>query len=293
MAFRPSAHVTLGLAIAMATLSCARSAPTITYVTTPWRLAWSDEFEGPAGARADSLAWTYQTGDGCREGICGWGNQEKETYTRESRNASLDGLGHLAITARGAAPGASCHYGPCRYESARLTTRGKVVVQPGRAEARIRIPEGQGLWPAFWMLGAGDPDARWPQVGELDVMENHGSNARGTSSAIHGPGYSGKTPFVHDVQAISDGSFAAGFHLFAVEWDAASVRFYVDNALHYAVTRAEVSRRGPWVFDQPFYLIINLAVGGTFDGDPQSDAILPATMLVDYVRVYVPAYGAR
>lgn len=273
----------------LAALSCARSAPTITYITTPWILRWSDEFDGPAGTRPDTLSWTYQVGDGCREGLCGWGNGEKESYTNDSANAALDGLGNLAITARRAGAGLTCHYGPCRYSSARLTTKRKRLAQPGRVEARIRIPEGQGLWPAFWMLGASDPDTRWPQTGELDIMENHGSAPRSTSSAVHGPGYSGKTPFVHDVELVDGASFHTGFHLFAVEWDQVSVRFYVDNRLHHSVSRREVESRGAWVFDQPFFIMLNLAVGGTFDGDPRSDAILPATMLVDYVRVYVPA----
>ena len=289
MSSRPASSLALACAIVFAGVSCARSAPIITYVTTPWILGWSDEFDGPAGARPDSLAWTYQVGDGCREGICGWGNEEKETYTNDSANAALDGQGHLALVARRAGPGVACRYGPCRYTSARLTTQRKRLAQPGRVEARIRIPEGQGLWPAFWMLGASDPDTRWPQTGELDIMENHGSNPRVTSSAVHGPGYSGQTPFVHGVQLVDGGSFSTGFHLFAVEWDPLSVRFYVDNNLHYSMSRREVERRGAWVFDQPFFIILNLAVGGTFDGDPRADDILPATMLVDYVRVYVPA----
>jgi beta-glucanase (GH16 family) len=274
---------------ALAAMSCARAAPTITYVTTPWMLAWSDEFDGPAGARLDTLAWTYQVGDGCAQGICGWGNEEKESYTNDAANGALDGQGHLMIVARRAGTGLSCRDGPCRYTSARLTTQRKRLAQPGRVEARIRIPQGQGLWPAFWMLGARDPDTRWPQTGELDIMENHGSNPRATSSAVHGPGYSGKTPFVHGVQLVDGRSFSTDFHLFAVEWDSLGVRFYVDNNLHHAVSRREVEAHGAWVFDQPFFIILNLAVGGTFDGDPRSDDILPATMLVDYVRVYVPA----
>lgn len=124
-------------------------------------------------------------------------------------------------------------------------------------------------------------------------MENHGSNPRATSSAVHGPGYSGKTPFAHGVQLADNGSFAADFHLFAVEWDRLTVRFYVDNALHYTVSRRDVEKHGVWVFDQPFSVILNLAVGGTFDGDPRTDDILPATMLVDYVRVYAPALASH
>ena len=248
---------------------------------------WSDEFDGPAGAPPDSLVWSYQTGNGCREGICGWGNQEKQSYTTDPANVALDGHGHLAIVARRAIPGLACRSGPCRYTSGRLITQRARLAQPGRVEARIVIPQGQGLWPAFWMLGASDPVAPWPQRGELDIMENHGSAPQATSSAIHGPGYSGRTPFAKSVHLADSASFAAGFHLFAVEWDAAGVRFSVDNQPHYTVTRREVEQRGVWVFEQPFAILLNLAVGGTFDGDPRSEDILPATMLVDYVRVYI------
>jgi beta-glucanase (GH16 family) len=160
--------------------------------------------------------------------------------------------------------------------------------KPGRVEARIKLPSGQGLWPAFWMLGAANPAMRWPAVGEIDIMENHGSNARMTSSALHGAGYSGSTtPFVHE-QTLERGTYAADFHTFAVEWSPTSIRFFVDDSLHYTVTRPEVEKYGKWAFDQPFYVILNLAVGGTFDGDPKSDGVLPAAMWIDYVRVFEP-----
>lgn len=201
-------------------------------------------------------------------------------------NVSLDGRGALAIVARIAPSGLACYYGPCRYTSAKVKTKGFMAAKPGRVEARIRIPSGQGLWPAFWMLGDSHPQTPWPQSGELDIMENHGSNARSISSAIHGPGYSGNTPFVKAF-TLSGTSFADDFHTFAVEWDATRVRFFADDTMYQEVLRAEVERAGPWVFDQSFYVILNLAVGGQFDGDPASDAVLPATMLVDYVRVFV------
>jgi beta-glucanase (GH16 family) len=248
-------------------------------------LAWSDDFDGPAGAAVDSTRWRYDLGDGCQAGNCGWGNDEKEYYTSSRDNVALDGRGHLQIVARVAGPGLTCYYGACRYTSAKITTRGKVLASPGRVEARIKLAAGQGLWPAFWMLGAAFPTTSWPQCGELDIMENHGSNVTSTSSAIHGPGYSGKTPFVH-AATIARGTFASDFHTFAVEWDSTRVQYFVDGAPHYTVTRAEVERYGKWVFDQPFFVILNLAVGGQFDGDPKSDAPFPATMLVDWVRVY-------
>ena len=274
----------------VALLACTgpSSAPRPDTTSTPipeLKQVWADEFDGPAGSSIDGTKWHYDLGDGCQSGNCGWGNQEKEWYTSASENISLNGQGQLQIVARPAAAGLTCYYGACRYTSAKITTRGTLDVAPGRVEARIKLPAGQGLWPAFWLLGSNVGAVGWPQCGELDIMENHGSNLTSTSSAMHGPGYSGNTPFVHSYQ-LAAASFAEDFHTFAVEWDSSRVRFFVDGKQHYAIQRDEVQRRGNWVFGGPFFVILNLAVGGTFDGDPKSDAILPATMLVDYVRVY-------
>jgi beta-glucanase (GH16 family) len=251
-----------------------------------WDLVWSDEFDGAADATFDTTKWRPDLGDGCQAGICGWGNQEKEYYTAATENIALDGDGHLQIVGRVAPPGLNCYYGPCRYTSAKITTRGKMNAGPGRIEARIKLPIGQGLWPAFWALGSNFPATPWPNCGELDIMEFRGSTPRTTTSAIHGPGYSGNTPFVH-ARVKSPGTFADDFNKFAVTWDGNSIRFSVNDTLHYAVTRGEITAKGAWVFDQPFFVILNLAIGGHFDGDPLTDTILPATMLIDYVRVYV------
>jgi beta-glucanase (GH16 family) len=252
-------------------------------VSTPLTLVWSDEFDGAAGAPVDAAKWGHDLGDGCSSGNCGWGNNEKEYYTNAPQNVSLDGAGHLQIVARQAS-GLSCYYGACRYTSGKITTRGKMTAAPGRVEARIKLPAGQGLWPAFWMLGSGFPGVPWPACGELDIMENKGSAPTATSSAIHGPGYSGNTPFAR-LNTLASGT-TSDFHTYSVEWSAESVRFSVDGATHYAVAREELQRFGSSILAQPYFIILNLAVGGHFDGDPQSDAILPATMLVDWVRVY-------
>jgi len=238
-----------------------------------------------AGAAPDSAHWSHDRGDGCAAGNCGWGNQEKQSYTDAAENAAMTGSGALAITARVAPAGRTCYYGPCRFTSAKLKTAGKVETKYGRVEARIKLPPGQGLWPAFWMLGAGFPNTPWPQCGEIDIMEFRGSLPRESSSALHGPGYSGNMALQHRHQSPS-GALSDDFHRFAVEWDSTQVRFFVDDALHYAVDRGTVTAHGAWSFDGPFYIILNLAVGGTFDGDPSSEAIFPATMLIDYVRVY-------
>jgi len=253
---------------------------------TTWVQVWSDEFDGPAGAPIDNTKWSYETTDGCQQGICGWGNNEKEYYSNASENISLNGQGQLMIVARRAPAGLTCYYGPCLYTSAKITTRGKVLAQPGRVEARIKLPAGQGLWPAFWMLGHDFPATAWPACGEIDIMENKGSQFATTSSAVHGPGYSGATPFAHS-NDLASGALADDFHTFAVEWDSLSVQFFVDSTAHYTVTHSAIEQFGRSILNQPFFLILNLAVGGNFDGDPRSDAIFPATMLVDYVRVYV------
>jgi beta-glucanase (GH16 family) len=250
-----------------------------------WTLVWQDEFNGAAGSDVDARYWTHDVGDGCSIGNCGWGNNEKEYYTAGTPNASLNGRGQLELIARLAPAGLKCYYGPCRYTSAKLHTKGKLQPTHGRVEARIQLAKGQGLWPAFWMLGSNIDSVPWPASGELDIMENHGSNVAQTSSAIHGPGYFGNTPFVHG-RELAGSSYADAFHNFAVEWDSTRIAFLVDGTPHYEVTRRDVSARGAWPFDQPFYIILNLAVGGAFDDDPKSDVIFPATMLVDWVRVY-------
>jgi beta-glucanase (GH16 family) len=243
---------------------------------------WSDEFSDTAGAGVNPAYWRYDTADGCPN-VCGWGNQEREYYRKGSENISQTGTGYLAIVARVATDSLSCYYGRCLYTSAKIKTQDKVSILPGRVEARIMLPTGQGLWPAFWMLGENIDRAGWPTCGELDILENKGSQPGLTSSAAHGPGYSGNTPFAHVTPTT-----ATEFHVYAVEWDSQSIRYYVDNTLHYTVSRGLVEQRGNWVFDQAFFVVLNLAVGGNFDGNPQSDAIFPATMLVDYVRVYRP-----
>jgi len=291
-------HHLAGLALFMSTalLACGGSTPAVTTpppvtpppVTPPtitWTRVWSDEFDGPAGSAVDNVSWSYDLADGCQNRNCGWGNNEKEYYTSAGENISLNGQGQLAIVARVAPSGLSCYYGPCRYTSAKIQTRGKVLAQPGRVEARIKLPRGQGLWPAFWMLGVTFPATPWPDCGELDIMENKGSESMISSSAVHGPGYSGNTPFQHrEVQASAN--LTDDFHVYAVEWDAVAATFYVDNVAHFTVTRDAIRQYGQSVLAQPYFIILNLAVGGHFDGDPASDAIFPATMLVDYVRVY-------
>jgi beta-glucanase (GH16 family) len=279
--------LTIGFVLLAA--ACGSAAPPTTTTTPPppptvtWTQIWSDEFDGAAGSPVDGTKWVYDTGDGCAQSNCGWGNNEKEYYSDAPDNISLNGNGQLVITAR-PATGLTCYYGACRYTSAKITTRGKMIVSPGRVEARIKLPTGQGLWPAFWLLGSTCPQTPWPDCGELDIMENKGSQPTTTSSAIHGPGYSGATPFAH--ANVLSGGTVGDFHTYAVEWDATYIRFLVDGAMHFQATRGGIEQYGRSILGNSFIIILNLAVGGHFDGDPASDAIFPATMLVDYVRVY-------
>jgi beta-glucanase (GH16 family) len=269
-------------------LACARTTPTPPGVTPPktaWVQAWSDEFDGIAGGRIDETKWSYETTDGCASGNCGWGNNEKEYYRDSPSNIALNGQGQLMIVARTAPADLHCYYGRCLYTSGKIVTRGKMMAEPGRVEARIRLAAGQGLWPAFWMLGRDIATMGWPAGGEIDIMENKGSEPTISSSAIHGPGYSGNTPFAHR-NTLPRGQLVTDFHVYAVEWDSLGAKFYVDDVPHYSVTRDALRRYGRSILGQPFYLILNLAVGGHFDGDPKSDGIFPATMVVDYVRVY-------
>lgn len=252
-----------------------------------WRLVWSDEFSGAAGTSPDSLKWSPDVGDGCEFGNCGTGSAEKQYYTNAPENGSLNGTGQLAIIARRAVSGLRCYYGACQYTSAKLTTRGKMGALPGRVEARIRLPTGQGLWPAFALLGSSFPATPRPWCGELDIMESHGSDPRSIISAMHGPGYFNVNYAGRKYVPESGGTLTDDYHVFAVEWNAERILFFVDGALHFTLARTEVERGGPWVFDRSFFLILSVAVGGSFDGDPVSDAIFPATMLVDYVHVYV------
>ena len=214
----------------------------------------------------------------------GWGNNELEYYTDRGRNASLDGDGNLAIQALRE------HFeggGVAReYTSARLKTQGRFEQAYGRFEARIKIPRGQGIWPAFWLLGADIPTAGWPRCGEIDVMENIGREPATVHGSMHGPGFSGGNSLTAAYGLSGGQAFADGFHVFAVEWDPGSVRFFVDANLYQTRTPADLRPGQAWVFDHPFFVILNVAVGGDWPGGPDGTTVFPQAMLVDYVRVY-------
>ena len=242
-----------------------------------WALAWSDEFNGADGSLPDASKWSIETGGK------GWGNQELEYYTGRTKNIYVE-HGHLVITARRedytGKDGVSRH-----FTSARIKTQGKFAQAYGRFEARIRIPYGQGIWPAFWMLGSNVDQVGWPSCGEIDIMENIGREPSTVHGTIHGPGYSGNkgigAPFV-----LPGIRFAEQYHEFAVEWEPKVIRFYVDQHLYATRTPEERPKGTAWVFNQPFFLILNVAVGGDWPGNPDPSTTFPQRMLVDYVRVY-------
>jgi beta-glucanase (GH16 family) len=248
-----------------------------------WQLVWSDEFNGPAGAGPDPANWDFEIGDGTVNGIPGWGNAELEYYTDNPENVALDGVGNLRITAREADGSLVCYYGPCEYTSARLLTRRRAEFAYGRIESRILVPEGSGLWAAFWSLGTNIGEVSWPQAGEIDYMEFVGRNPSEIFGTIHGPGYSGGGSFGdnYDFGApVSD-----DFHTFAIEWQPDLIEWYVDDILYHAADPADIAPN-EWVFNAPFYMLLNLAVGGNFGGPVGSGTVFPQSMLVDYVRVY-------
>jgi beta-glucanase (GH16 family) len=255
-----------------------------------WRKLWSEEFGGPAGRLPDPGLFSYELGDGSANNIPGWGNSELQYYTRDAANASTDGEGNLVITARAADGSLACYYGPCRYTSARLKTQGKREIGYGRVEARITLPRGAGLWPAFWSLGTDIGQVGWPQTGEIDIMEWIGRRPHEVFGTIHGPGYSGGASFggVRDFGR----DIAEETHTFAVEREPGEIRWYVDGALYHRATPANVAPSA-WVFDHPFFLLLNMAVGGNFGGEVSPDTVFPQSMKVDYIRVYGAADSAE
>jgi beta-glucanase (GH16 family) len=242
-----------------------------------WALVWSDEFDQPNGSAPDPAKWVAETGGG------GWGNNELEYYTARRSNSRIED-GNLVIEAvQEKYTGAD---GVKRdYTSARLKTQGLFSRAYGKFEARIRIPYGQGLWPAFWMLGDNIATVSWPGCGEIDIMENIGKEPGKIHATIHGPGYSGDGA-IGSVYELAEGKFADDFHVFAVEWEPNEIRFYVDGKLFETRKPADLPGNAEWVFGHPFFIILNVAVGGGWPGNPDASTKFPQRMLVDYVRVY-------
>ncbi|HVZ74828.1 MAG TPA: glycoside hydrolase family 16 protein [Polyangia bacterium] len=241
-----------------------------------WVLTWSDEFNGAAGTKPDSKYWGYDLGGG------GWGVSQLQVYTNAAANASMDGNGNLAVVAIKDAQG--------NFTSARLKTQGKFEQAYGRFEIRTKIATGNGMWPAFWMLGNNFGPTPWPDCGEIDIMEVKGQLPYTNLGSLHGPGYSGMHPLTGHTSLPDGGpSLSDDFHTYAIEWETDVVRFYLDDVLYETQTPANIptdaGAGAHWVYDHPFFILLNLAVGGRFPGSPDGTTF-PQTMLVDYIRVY-------
>jgi len=247
-------------------------------VPPAWKLVWSDEFNGPNGSAVDASKWVSETGGG------GWGNNELEYYTSRLANARQQD-GNLVIRVL-AEKYAGADGVTRNYTSARLKTQGKFSQTYGRFEARIKIPRGQGIWPAFWMMGEDIDKLGWPDGGEIDIMENIGKEPTLVHGTIHGPGYSGEHGISAPYGLPGDARFADDFHIYAVEWEPDTIRFYVDDHAYATRTPADLPKGTKLVYDHPFFVLLNVAVGGGWPGDPDATTVFPQTMLVDYVRVY-------
>ena len=259
--------------------------PAVDNDPSTWTMVWSDEFDGKPGTAPNANVWGQEVGDGTANGIAGWGNSELEYYTGGTNNVSTDGAGNLNITTKKADGSLMCYYGPCEYTSARLLTKNRFEVAYGRVEARIKVPQGSGLWPAFWMLGTDIDQVNWPQTGEIDIMENVGRLPNQVFGTLHGPGYSGGQSY--------GGSYTLGkpvgndYHIFAVAWQPDKIVWYIDGIPYFSATPNDAFLQGKqWVFNHPFFILMNVAVGGNFGGTVGAETTFPQSMSVDYVRLY-------
>jgi beta-glucanase (GH16 family) len=245
-----------------------------------WVEVWRDDFDGELGAAPDASKWTPRVREHGQ-------NAEQDYDTARRENSFLDGQGYLVLRARAEhfvdATGLASEQ---PYTSARLDTRGKLEPMYGKLEARIQLPRGgKGVWPAFWLLGANAEEVRWPACGEVDILEMKGSAPSQISGSLHGPGYSGSNPYTRS-RALSAGNFGDDFHVFALEWTAEGIRWLVDGRPFHVRTPSGLAADGKtWVFDHPFYIIVNLAIGGLFDGNPDEQTAFPQDMTLDYVSV--------
>jgi beta-glucanase (GH16 family) len=245
--------------------------------SSQWQLTWSDEFNAPDGTPPDSAKWNIVTGGK------GFGNNEQETYTSRPANVQQQD-GKLVITARKeelTGPDGILRH----YTSARLNTQSHFTQKYGRFEARIQLPTGKGIWPAFWLLGDNHETAPWPKCGEIDILEGIGAPDT-IHSTIHGPGYSGRSGITTKFPLPAGESVNTGFHLYAVEWGPDDIKFFFDDHLIAHRTPADLPPGAHWVYDHPFYVLLNLAVGGYWPGNPDDTTVFPQQMVVDYVRVY-------
>jgi beta-glucanase (GH16 family) len=242
-------------------------------------LVWHDEFDQPVGSGPDPAKWQHDLGNN------GWGNRELQTYTDSRENsvivadpAATDGYA-LVLRAKQTTEGG--------YTSARLKTHGKFATGHGRIEARLKLPKGQGIWPAFWMLGDDIDRTPWPACGEIDVVELIGHQPGRLYGTLHGPGYSGEHGISKFTNLPDGETFSDAYHVFAVDWKPGHIDWLLDGKIFHSLTPADLPPGTKWVFDEgPFFLLFNLAVGGRWPGYPDGTTRLPQEYRIDYVRVY-------
>ncbi len=229
-------------------------------------LVWQENF---IGNQLNETVWNFEMGNGCPD-ICGWGNNERQEYTRD--NHLLKG-GNLIITAKKDGD---------RYTSTRVTTKGKKEFQYGRIECRAKLPTGQGIWPAFWMLGSNIPQVGWPKSGEIDILEYIGRDPAQVYTTLHTQNGHGENGHSKKTQIVG---IEEGFHIFAVDWEKNRMDFFVDDELVFTYN-PKIKNEESWPFNQPFYIIVNMAVGGNFGGPEVDDSIFPQQFEIDYIKVY-------
>lgn len=234
--------------------------------TSQRKLVWEENFNGTSLNEAN---WNYEIGNGCPD-VCGWGNNERQIYTTTNHSVN-NGL--LIIEAKKQ---------DSLYTSTRITTFGKREFQYGRIEARAKLPIGKGIWPAFWMLGSSIKTLGWPKAGEIDIMEYVGKNPQTLYTTLHTEDSHGNSI---NAKVTKIPKIEEGFHLYAIDWTKESISFYVDDLLVYTFNPV-LKNENTWPYDHPFYIIINMAIGGNFGGPEVDDAIFPQQYIVDYVKVY-------
>lgn len=308
---KASVFLTLSVAFGCAEGEGETVLPAIDYVQV-----FGQEFDGADGDAIDTSIWNFDIGTGPNGS--GWGNNELQYYTDSTENVSLDGDGNLRIRAREIPPAERSNFENRAYSSGRITTLRKFEQKYGRFEARMKMPRGRGMWPAFWMLGSNFPEEGWPVSGEIDIMEFNSGVPTVIFGSVHGPGYNGgnaiSAAYARPVEAQADDGpprfvrWDDDFHTFAVEWDPSRIAWYVDDDLYGVVTGSTVQasaesncvaglipeadcerfdRPTRWPFDQPFFLILNFAVGGNFVlNQTPLPGELPQEFLIDYVRVF-------
>lgn len=248
--------------------------------TAARRLVWSDEFDAAPNTPVNPRRWRHETGGA-------WGEGELQAYTPRTANSHHDGRGHLLLAAR--SERFTGTDGITRdYTSARISTKDRYSFQYGELEARMQLPVGRGLWPAFWALGSDIDRSGWPACGEIDVMEHIGQEPRTATGTIHGPriGAGAQSDYEPGRSVQHSSPLSQGFHTYGVRWLPGSMQFSFDGRPYWTVTAADLPTGSRWVFDHPFYLVLNVAVGGRWAGAPDATTTFPQALRVDHVRVY-------